>query len=79
MYGTSLFMLLEPVMVAGTMSDKAVDGGGKEDPAYPGESPTDAEFDEWLKRLQGRDRILTITCRSQKGLEENSERGTEDF
>ena len=39
-------------MVAGTMSDKAVDGGGKEDPAYPGESPTDAEFDEWLKRLQ---------------------------
>ena len=34
------------------MSDKAVDGGGKEDPAYPGESPTDAEFDEWLKRLQ---------------------------
>jgi hypothetical protein len=28
---------------------------------------------------EGRDRILTITCRSQKGLEENSERGTEDF
>ena len=45
-------MLLEPVMVAGTMSDKAVDGGGKEDPAYPGESPTDAEFDEWLKKVQ---------------------------
>jgi len=39
-------------MVAGTMSDKAVDGGGKEDPAYPGESPTDAEFDEWLKKVQ---------------------------
>ena len=28
---------------------------------------------------EGRDRILTITCRSQKGLEEKTERGTEDF
>ena len=38
--------------MAGTMTDKAVDGGSKEDPPYPGESPTDAEFDEWLKKFQ---------------------------
>mgnify|MGYP001165091809 CR=1 FL=1 len=38
--------------MAGTMAEKAADGGSKDDPPYPGESPTDAEFDEWLKKFQ---------------------------
>ncbi|MGB0685920.1 MAG: hypothetical protein ACPGQD_07050, partial [Planctomycetota bacterium] len=43
---------MEPALMAGAMAEKAADGGSKDDPPYPGESPTDAEFDEWLKKFQ---------------------------
>ena len=52
MYGTSISLLMDTLLMAGTMAENGKSEGGKKDQSFPGESPTGPEFDEWKKTFE---------------------------
>ena len=50
MYGTSICVIMDTLLIAGSMADKS--DSGKKDPPYPGESPTAPEQEHWRKGFE---------------------------